>query len=121
RVEVPAQSGKVLSVYHNRRFDGDFLTVRSLVAAGTLGPVDSMESRFEIGVPLAEALREDGAEAGGPHRDLGAHLVDQALVLFGDPVRVFAQLDRRRPGTEVDDSAVLALEHRGGQRARICA
>ena len=118
-VEVAAQTGKVLSVYHNRRFDGDFLTVRSLVAEGTLGPIDSMESRFEIGVPLAEAWREDADEAGGPHRDLGAHLVDQALLLFGDPVRVFAQLDRRRPGTEVDDSAFVALEHRGGERSRI--
>jgi predicted dehydrogenase len=118
-VEVAAQTGKVLSVYHNRRFDGDFLTVRSLVSEGTLGPIDSMESRFEIGVPLAEAWREDADEAGGPHRDLGAHLVDQALLLFGDPVRVFAQLDRRRPGTEVDDSAFVALEHRGGERSRI--
>jgi len=118
-VEVAAQTGKVLSVYHNRRFDGDFLTVRSLVAEGTLGPIDSMESRFEIGVPLAEAWREDADEAGGPHRDLGAHLVDQALLLFGDPIRVFAQLDRRRPGTEVDDSAFVALEHRGGERSRI--
>jgi predicted dehydrogenase len=116
---VAAQTGKVLSVYHNRRFDGDFLTVRSLVSEGTLGPIDSMESRFEIGVPLAEAWREDADEAGGPHRDLGAHLVDQALLLFGDPVRVFAQLDRRRPGTEVDDSAFVALEHRGGERSRI--
>ena len=118
-VEAAARSGRILSVYHNRRFDGDFLTVRSLISAGTLGPIDSLESRFEIGVPLAEAWREDADEAGGPHRDLGAHLVDQALLLFGDPVRVFAHLDRRRPGTEVDDSAFVALEHRGGERSRI--
>ncbi len=118
-VDAAERTGSVLSVYHNRRFDGDFLTVRSLVAAGTLGPIDSMESRFEIGVPLVEAWREDANEAGGPHRDLGAHLVDQALLLFGDPERVFAQLDRRRPGTEVDDSAFVALAHRGGERSRI--
>ena len=118
-VEAAERTGKVLSVYHNRRFDGDFLTVRSLVAEGTLGPIDSLESRFEIGVPLAEAWREDADEAGGPHRDLGAHLVDQALQLFGEPVRVFAQLDRRRPGTAVNDSAFVALEHPGGERSRI--
>ena len=118
-VDAAARTGKVLSVYHNRRFDGDFLTVRSLVSAGTLGPIDSMESRFEIGVPLAEAWREDADQAGGPHRDLGAHLVDQALLLFGDPVRVFAHLDRRRPGTAIDDSAFVALEHRRGERSRI--
>lgn len=118
-VEAAKRTGRVLSVYHNRRFDGDFLTVGSLISEGTLGPIDSMESRFEIGVPLAEAWREDADEAGGPHRDLGAHLVDQAMLLFGAPVRVFAQLDRRRPGTEVDDSAFVALEHRGGERSRI--
>ena len=118
-VDAAHRTGKVLSVYHNRRFDGDFLTVRSLVAEGTLGPIDSMESRFEIGVPLADAWREDADEAGGPHRDLGAQLVDQALLLFGEPVRVFAQLDRRRPGTAVDDSAFVALEHTGGERSRI--
>src|SRR5690349_19309404 len=118
-VDAAKRTGRVLSVYHNRRFDGDFLTVGSLISEGTLGPIDSMESRFEIGVPLAEAWREDADEAGGPHRDLGAHLVDQAMLLFGAPVRVFAQLDRRRPGTEVDDSAFVALEHRGGERSRI--
>ena len=118
-VDAAARTGKVFSVYHNRRFDGDFLTVRSLVSAGTLGPIDSLESRFEIGVPLAEAWREDADQAGGPHRDLGAHLVDQALLLFGEPVRVFAQLARRRPGTAVDDSAFVALEHRGGERSRL--
>ena len=118
-VEAAERSGRTLSVYHNRRFDGDFLTLRALVSAGTLGPIDSLESRFEIGVPLADAWREDADEAGGPHRDLGAHLVDQALLLFGDPVRVFAHLDRRRPGTEVDDSTFVALEHPGGERSRI--
>ena len=118
-VDAAERAGRILSVYHNRRFDGDFLTVRSLVEAGTLGPVDSLESRFEIGVPLAEAWREDAGQAGGPHRDLGAHLVDQALLLFGEPERVFGQLERRRPGTAVEDSAFLAIEHAGGEHSRL--
>lgn len=118
-VDAATRTGRILSVYHNRRFDGDFLTVQKLLAAGTLGPIDSLESRFEIWVPLAEAWREDADEAGGPHRDLGAHLVDQALLLLGDPLRVFGQLDRRRPGTAVDDSAFVVLEHAGGERSRI--
>jgi len=118
-VQAAARTGRILSVYHNRRFDGDLLTVQKLVGDGTLGQIDSMESRFEIGVPLAEAWREDADQAGGPHRDLGAHLVDQAMLLFGEPVRVFAQLDRRRPGTAVDDSSFVALEHRGGERSRL--
>ncbi len=118
-VDAAARAGRVLSVYHNRRFDGDFLTVRKLIEAGTLGPIDSLESRFEIRVPLADAWREDAAEAGGPHRDLGAHLVDQVLLLFGDPVRVFASMARRRPETAVDDSAFVVLEHAGGEYSRI--
>jgi predicted dehydrogenase len=118
-VDVAERTGRILSIYHNRRFDGDFLTVRSLIESGALGPIDSLESRFEIGVPLAEAWREDVDQAGGPHRDLGAHLVDQALLLFGDPVRVFGQLERRRPGTAVDDSAFVAIEHAGGERSRL--
>jgi predicted dehydrogenase len=118
-VGVAQRTGRILSVYHNRRFDGDFLTVRGLVETGTLGPIDSLESRFEIRVPLADAWRENGEQAGGPHRDLGAHLVDQALLLFGDAVRVFGQLDRRRPGTGIDDSAFVAIEHVGGERSRL--
>ena len=70
-------------------------------------------------MPLAEAWREDADQAGGPHRDLGAHLVDQALLLFGDAVRVFGQLERRRPGTAVEDSAFVAIEHAGGERSRL--
>jgi len=118
-VEAAERFGRILTVYQNRRFDGDFLTVRSLIDAGTLGPIDSLESRFEIRVPHSAAWREDGAEAAGPHRDLGAHLVDQALLLFGPVVRVFGQLDRRRPGSAVDDSAFVAIEHAGGERSRL--
>jgi predicted dehydrogenase len=118
-VEAAERAGRMLTVYQNRRYDGDFLTVRSLVDAGSLGPIDSLESRFEILVPHSDAWREDDAEAGGPHRDLGAHLVDQALLLFGEAERVYGQLDRRRAGSTVDDSAFVAIEHAGGQRSRL--
>ena len=56
---------------------------------------------------------------GGPHRDLGAHLVDQALQLFGPVDRVFAQIERRRPGTRVEDSVFVALDHVRGVRSRL--
>ena len=118
-VEAAERTGRILTVYQNRRFDGDFLTVRSLIDAGTLGPIDSLESRFEIHVPRSGAWREDATEAAGPHRDLGAHLVDQALLLFGPAIRVYGQLDRRRPGSAVDDSAFVAIEHAGGERSRL--
>jgi predicted dehydrogenase len=126
RVAAEAERrGLLLSVFQNRRWDGDFLTVRRLVDSGTLGEVLRFESRFERWRPQRplQAWREwaDPADAGGLLFDLGSHLIDQAVVLFGPPVSVYAELDRRRPGTEVDDDAFIALEHRGGVRSHLWA
>ncbi len=118
-LEAADRSGRILSVYQNRRGDGDFLTVRSLLAAGTLGEIDSFEARFERWGVVGDQWREAAEEAGGPHRDLGAHLVDQSLVLFGAARRVFAQMDRRRAGSQVDDSTFLAIDHADGVRSRL--
>jgi predicted dehydrogenase len=113
------RSGRILSVYQNRRGDGDFLTVRSLLDEGALGEIDSLEARFERWGEVGDHWRETAEEAGGPHRDLGAHLVDQSLVLFGDAHRVFAQMDTRRRGSQVDDSTFVAIDHTGGVRSRL--
>jgi predicted dehydrogenase len=121
-VEAARKSGLLLSVYQNRRWDGDFLTLRALLDEGGLGPVARFESRFERWRPIPKrGWRESGApeEAGGTLSDLGSHLVDQALVLFGPVARVYAELDRRRPGVEVDDDAFLALTHRSGVRSHL--
>jgi predicted dehydrogenase len=118
-IEAATRAGRLLSVYQNRRWDGDFLTVRRLMADGALGPIDSLESRFERSSPVGPEWRESGAEAGGPLRDLGAHLVDQSVILFGPARRVWAQVDRRRPGTEVDDSVFVAIDHESGVRSRL--
>ena len=118
-IEAAARAGRVLSVYQNRRWDGDYLTVRSLIADGALGAVDSLEARFERWATTGDEWRETAEEAGGPHRDLGAHLVDQSLQLFGPVERVFAQIDRRRPGSLVEDSAFVALDHASGVRSRL--
>lgn len=112
-------AGRLLSVFQNRRWDGDFLTIRGLIDDGTLGPIDSFESRFERWNPVADEWREAAAEAAGPLRDLGAHLVDQSRVLFGPVRRVWAQTDRRRPGTQVEDSIFVALDHATGVRSRL--
>jgi len=109
--------GLLLSVFQNRRWDGDFLTVRKLIAEGALGEVHRFESRFERWRPRPKpGWREtdDPAEGGGTLLDLGPHLVDQALQLFGPPVRMHAEVHTRRPGAEADDDAFLALEHEGG-------
>lgn len=122
-VAEAARRGLVLSVFQNRRWDGDFLTARRLIDDGVLGPVTRFESRFERWRPernlTAWRERGDPAEAGGLLFDLGSHLVDQALVLFGPPTHVYAEVDRRRDGAEVDDDSFVALDHRGGVRSHL--
>ncbi|MGM1061645.1 Gfo/Idh/MocA family protein [Saccharothrix sp. Mg75] len=116
--------GVPVTVFQNRRWDGDFLTVRSLVDSGSLGRVARFESRFERWVPeVRDGWRESGApeEAGGVLHDLGAHLVDQALELFGPVTSVYAELDRRRDGVAVEDDAFVALAHASGVRSHLWA
>jgi predicted dehydrogenase len=112
----------LLTVFHNRRWDGDFLTVRSLIAGGALGDVWRFESRFERWrtVPR-EGWRERGDpdEAGGLLYDLGTHLIDQALVLFGPVADIYAEIERRRPGAAVDDDTFVALKHASGVRSHL--
>lgn len=116
------QRGLPLSVFQNRRWDGDFLTVAELVRSGKLGEVHRFESRFERWRPqLKGGWRElgDPAEAGGLLYDLGSHLVDQALTLFGPAVTVYAELDNRRIGAQSDDDAFVALRHANGTRSHL--
>jgi predicted dehydrogenase len=112
------QRGLVAAAFHNRRWDGDALTVRQLLGEGTLGELFRFESRFERWRPEVDAMRwrERPApeDAGGVLFDLGSHLIDQALWLLGPPARVYAEIGRRRPGVEVDDDVFLALESPGG-------
>lgn len=116
-------AGVPFTVFQNRRWDGDFLTVRRLVESGELGDVTRFESRYERFRPQvsAGAWRElaDAEEGGGLLLDLGAHLVDQALVLFGHPRRIYAEIAVRRPGAQVDDDVFVALEHAGGVRSHL--
>ncbi|MFE6098439.1 Gfo/Idh/MocA family oxidoreductase [Streptomyces laurentii] len=114
--------GLLLSVFQNRRWDNDFLTLRALIAEGALGEVQRFESRFERWRPQPKGgWRESGdpAEIGGLLYDLGSHVVDQALVLFGPVVRVYAESDVRRPGAEADDDTFLALTHANGVRSHL--
>ena len=113
----------LLTVFQNRRWDGDFLTVRRLLSEDALGPIVRFESSFERWRPNVrpEAWRERGdpEEAGGLLFDLGSHLIDQALVLFGPVAEVYAEVDRRRPGVVVDDDAFVALAHASGVRSHL--
>ncbi|MEU4336325.1 Gfo/Idh/MocA family oxidoreductase [Micromonospora lupini] len=116
RLRVP------LTVFQNRRWDGDFLTARGLVERGELGRVLRFESRFERFRPaIKPGWRELAGpeEAGGALFDLGAHLIDQAVQLFGTVERVYAEVDRRRAGAEVDDDAFVALTHANGVHSHL--
>jgi predicted dehydrogenase len=112
-----AGEGRV-TVFHNRRWDGDYLTVQRLVREGALGRVTRFESRFERFRPeIKEGWREHGDPSlgGGVVLDLGPHLVDQALHLFGPAESVYGEVRTRREGALVDDDAFIALQHAGGE------
>ncbi|MDP9179631.1 MAG: Gfo/Idh/MocA family oxidoreductase, partial [Gemmatimonadota bacterium] len=116
------QRGRMLTVFQNRRWDGDFLTVQRLLSEGALGEPLRFESRFERWRPVPKGgWREEGApeEAGGLLYDLGSHLIDQALVLFGPASHVYAELNRRRPSAQVDDDAFVAVTHASGVRSHL--
>lgn len=115
--------GLLLTVFHNRRWDGDILTVRRLLSEGVLGPVFRFESRYERWRPAVQAERwrerGDPEEAGGLLFDLGSHLIDQAVSLFGPPRAVYAEVERRRPGAAVDDEVFVGLTHEDGVRSHL--
>jgi predicted dehydrogenase len=111
-VEAAEQAGVLLSVYQNRRWDSDLLTLRRLLETGELGDVTRFESRFERFEP------DPGppAAGGGTLLDFGSHLVDQALLLFGPASRVYAELRGRH---EREDDVFLALHHEGGVESHL--
>ena len=107
-----------VTVFHNRRWDGDFLTVQRLLRENAFGRVTRFESRFERFRPeIKSGWREqaDAAEGGGVLLDLGPHLIDQAVQLFGPPESVYAEVRTRRPDAQVDDDVFVALTHSGGE------
>jgi predicted dehydrogenase len=122
-VEEAEAHGLVLTVFQNRRWDGDFLTLRRLLAEGALGDIVRFESRFERWRPKVnpDAWREraEPDEAGGLLFDLGAHLIDQAVQAFGPPTHVYAEVERRRPGARVDDDTFVALRHENGTHSHL--
>jgi predicted dehydrogenase len=117
------QAGVLLTVFHNRRWDSDQLTLSALIRAGVLGEVLRHESRFERWRPelTANKWREtsSAAEGGGTLLDLGSHLIDQAVVLFGPVAHVYAEVEARRGGA--DDDIFIALTHEGGVSSHLWA
>jgi len=126
--ELAVAAATVVVPFHNRRWDGDFRTVRALLEAGELGTLHAFESRFERWQPQVpsdpdRAWKHDASPdaAAGIVHDLGTHLVDQAVVLFGRPDAVYAEVARRRPASGVDDDAFIALHYANGPRVHLWA
>ncbi len=106
-----------LTPFHNRRWDADFLTVRRVIAEGVLGPIHTFEARWNRYRPsVPDRWRECSAQGGGVLFDLGTHLVDQALSLFGMPDWLQADLYSQRPGTTVEDAFEVRM---GSGRLRV--
>jgi predicted dehydrogenase len=126
-VRLAAECGRLITVYQDRRWDGDFASVKKLVQAGTLGVVVEYECRYDRFrlEPKANAWRERADQPGaGVLFDLGPHVIDQALVLFGEPQAITASAFCQRATSRVDDSFDVCFDYGGsgaGLRAMLRA
>jgi len=112
--QLAFQSQRVLSVFHNRRWDADFLTLKDLIAQGRLGQIVEFESHFDRFRPqVKQRWREQAGVATGLWFDLGPHLVDQALQLFGAPQTIQADLAILRADAETNDYFHVVLGYAG--------
>jgi scyllo-inositol 2-dehydrogenase (NADP+) len=130
-VHLAAECGRLITVYQDRRWDGDFTTIKEIVASGKLGTVVEYECRFDRFrlEAKANAWRERADQPGaGVLFDLGPHVIDQALVLFGEPRAITASAFCQRETSQVDDAFDVCMQYtnsgselRAMSRARIIA
>lgn len=123
-IAAAAAAGRCLTVFQNRRWDGDFLTIQQLVHEEKLGDIRTFESRFEWWMPEGFGNWRDEAplaEGGGILHDLGAHLIDQAIQLFGPVAEVYGETSRHGDPSQsdADEEAFLSLLHQSGTRSRL--
>lgn len=108
-IQLAREKGLMLSVFQNRRWDGDFLTVKKIIESGILGRLVDFESRFDRFRNYLKNSWKEQATGTGTLYNLGSHLVDQALQLFGMPERLYCDTRMFRDGAETDDSYDLFL------------
>jgi predicted dehydrogenase len=110
--KLAAARGVLLAPFHNRRWDGDFLTAQRLLREGSLGRLVHFESCFDRWAPggTRKPWKDDPAQ-GGLLLDLGTHIADQALTLFGKPLAVSAEVLREREGEGANDAFTLRLRY----------
>lgn len=114
-IELARGQNRLISVHHNRRWDGDFLTIKRLLGSNLLGRLVEYESHYDRfrNFPRPDAWREAAGEGSGILFDLGSHLIDQAQVLFGLPQRVTADLRTQREFAQAIDNFDLTLHYDG--------
>ncbi len=114
-IDEARKQGVLVTAYQNRRWDGSFMTLKQVLASGVLGRVVSYESHFDRfrELPRLDVWRENGGPGGGTLFDLGAHLIDQAGALFGDPESIWADVRIDREGAVVDDAFDILLKFTG--------
>ncbi|KGE20477.1 oxidoreductase [Paenibacillus wynnii] len=111
-INLARSKGVLLSVYHNRRWDNDFLTLQEIIGSGRLGRVFTYEAHFDrYRREVRDRWRERGIPGAGLLYDLGAHLIDQALVLFGIPQYVTGDILSQREGAQADDYFHITLKY----------
>ncbi|TFV95883.1 oxidoreductase [Algoriphagus kandeliae] len=119
--KLASQKGLVCSVFHNRRFDGDFKTIQQLISEDILGRIVYLESHFDRFRPnVSENWREKDVPGNGITYDLGSHLIDQVVLLFGLPFAIQADIQRQRDGAVADDHFDIVLYY-GHKKARVTA
>jgi scyllo-inositol 2-dehydrogenase (NADP+) len=118
-VESAKQKGRLLTVYQNRRYDGDFQAIRQLVASGVLGRIVGFETNYDRFRPQLKpgAWRERSGPGTGIFFDIGPHLIDHALLLFGLPEALTADIHVERDGAVADDAFDVAFHYPRGLRA----
>ena len=111
-IQTADREGKMLTVFHNRRWDGDFLTVKQVLDKKLIGKPVEFESNFHRFRPMIkDNWREEEEEGSGILYDLGPHLIDQAIVLFGMPKAIFADVRQQRAEAKTPDSFELLLDY----------
>ena len=111
-IALAAKQNRLVSVFQNRRWDNDFLTLKNSIQSGLLGEIYSYEAHYDRFRPnVQHRWREQDLPGSGMLYDLGAHLIDQALHLFGTPKTVLADLQKQRSGSEVVDYFHILLDY----------
>lgn len=112
-IALAKKKGKILTVFQNRRWDGDFMTVKKVLDERLLGNVVEFESHYDRYRNYIEAntWKEEPAPGTGILYNLGSHMIDQALVLFGMPAGIDARIGINRPGGKVDDYYDIRMEY----------